>query len=124
MNELLLDSDVIIEYLRGKPTMVRQIQSLILSGCRLCYTCISVAEIYAGIRPGEELITARFFGLMTYLPLSIDIGVKAGQYLKQYHKSHGTQTTDALIAATAAVYNLPLYTINRKHFPMPDISLF
>ena len=52
-----------------------------------------------------------------------DIGRRAGGYLRQFHRSHGLDIGDALIAATAAVHGCALWTCNRKHYPMKDIEL-
>ena len=52
-----------------------------------------------------------------------DIGRRAGGYLRQFHRSHGLDIGDALIAAAAAVHGCALWTRNRKHYPMKDIEL-
>jgi predicted nucleic acid-binding protein len=45
----------------------------------------------------------------------------AGDYLARFHSSHGMGIGDALIAATAYVHDLRLWTGKRKHYPMRDI---
>jgi predicted nucleic acid-binding protein len=84
------------------------------------------AEIVAGLRRGEEEITSKLFGLMECLKIDDEIGHKAGVYMKAYRASHSTETeiADALIAATAHVTDLPLWTLNKKHYPMKDIEFF
>jgi predicted nucleic acid-binding protein len=52
-----------------------------------------------------------------------NIGRRAGDYLRQFHCSHGLALGDALIAAAAAVHGCALWTRNRKHYPMEDIEL-
>ncbi len=47
----------------------------------------------------------------------------AASFRQQYGKSHGTELTDALIAATAAVYDLVLVTYNFRHFPIPQLNV-
>ncbi len=44
--------------------------------------------------------------------------------MKAYRASHSTEVADALIAATARVAVLPLWTLNKKHYPMKDIEFF
>jgi len=51
------------------------------------------------------------------------MGKKAGEYLQSYAKSHGLELGDALIAASAHITNVPLWTLNKKHYPMKDIRL-
>ena len=38
--------------------------------------------------------------------------------MRHFHKSHGIDIPDALIAATAEHHELRLATLNVKHFPM------
>jgi predicted nucleic acid-binding protein len=61
---------------------------------------------------------------MTCLPINAEIGRKAGEYLRQFRRSHNVALGDALIAATAAIHEVPLWTGNRKHYPMKEIRLF
>ncbi|MCL5886782.1 MAG: PIN domain-containing protein, partial [Actinobacteria bacterium] len=57
-NRLLLDTDVIIEYLRGRDEAVRYIESL--EG-ELYVSAITVAELYSGVRGSdEEAVLERF----------------------------------------------------------------
>ncbi|MFH1436826.1 MAG: type II toxin-antitoxin system VapC family toxin, partial [Pseudomonadota bacterium] len=58
------------------------------------------------------------------LPVTDVIGKKAGQYLKEFNKSHGLEIADALIAASASHYRMQLWTLNTRHYPMTDIKLF
>jgi predicted nucleic acid-binding protein len=58
--------------------------------------------------------------------LSIDdaVGQKAGEYMKVFKASHGLEMVDALIAASAFRNDVPLWSFNKKHYPMKDIELF
>jgi len=58
------------------------------------------------------------------LPIDLEIGRQAGEYLRQFSKSHSVELGDALIAAAAAVHDLELWTRNRRHYPMKDISFY
>ena len=58
------------------------------------------------------------------LPLSENIGHRALIYVEEYGLSSGIRAGDAVIAATAAEFNLPLLSSNRKHFKaIKDINL-
>jgi predicted nucleic acid-binding protein len=50
----VIDSDVLIDHLRGYRTALDFIDSLILDGVEVCFSVISEAEIYSNVRPGEE----------------------------------------------------------------------
>jgi len=124
VSKILLDTDVIIEILRKNVLVTNSVKKLHREGQIICYSPIAKAEIYCGIRPKEEIPTARLFMTMQCLPIDEKIGEKAGHYLKTYHKSHNLELGDALIAATANCLKTVLYTLNRKHFPMKDIKLY
>ena len=124
MAEILLDSDVIIAWLRGYDPFAELIPILLEKGEVLTWTPVSVAEIFAGARKGEESQLENLFLVLEALPLSTEIGKKAGVYLNTYSKSHGVELGDALIAATAYYTKMALWTLNKKHYPMRDVQFF
>jgi predicted nucleic acid-binding protein len=69
-------------------------------------------------------VLSALFAVLTCIPIDLEIGEQAGQYLKQYAKSHSVELADALIAATAAVHKADLWTRNRRHYPMTDLSFY
>lgn len=124
MSEILLDSDVIIAWLRGYSPFAEEVPELISRGDVLSWTPVSVAEIYAGVRRGKEGQIENLFLVLEALPLSAEIGRKAGDYLRAYAKSHSVELGDALIAATSHLHRMPLWTLNKKHYPMRDIPFY
>ena len=90
---------------------------------RLRYTPISLAGIYAGVRENERRKVKYFFDNLYFLPIENKAGIKAGEYLSNFSKSHNVEIADALIAASAFVNKAKLYTQNKKHYPMSDIEL-
>lgn len=80
--------------------------------------------MYAGIRPGEDAPTQAFFGARGEVVLDGAIARHAGGYLARYGPSHGVQLADALVAAAASASGLSLWTLNRKHYPMQDVTFF
>ncbi|MGA1870789.1 MAG: PIN domain-containing protein [bacterium] len=120
--QIILDSDIIIECLRNNHAIIASIKDYYLKGYVISYTPISLAEIYAGIRTGEKKRVKTFFFTLNFIPIDEDIGIKAGEYLSQYSKSHNVEIADALVAAAAYVHKAELYTLNRKHYPMNTIK--
>jgi predicted nucleic acid-binding protein len=113
---LLIDTDVLIDYLRGRPEAVAYIDNLTNP---LFVSAIAVAELYVGVRDGAERAQLDTFLLaFVTVPVDHDIGVVGGLLRRTYGKSHGTGLADALIAATAQRRGLTFVTLNRKHFPM------
>jgi len=116
MTQLLLDTDVVIDHLRGHPKAVAFMNGLTTSPLT---SVIVVAELFAGVRDGaERLQLERFLSALTVLPLSHDTAVEGGLFRRQYGKSHNVGLADALVAAAARASSATLVTLNDKHFPM------
>lgn len=112
----LLDTDVLIDYLRGRAEAVSYLNNLT---AEMLISVVTIAELYAGVREGKEQIKLEtFMRAFEIVPIDYDIAVAGGLYRRDYGKSHGTGFTDALIAATAEVRGAQLVTLNHKHFPM------
>jgi predicted nucleic acid-binding protein len=124
LSGVLYDSDVVIEILRGRAAVVRAALALEGAAVPTYCTAITWAEIYAGIRQGEEPTTRAFFEARGEVALDSRTGRRAGAYLARYSKSHAVEIADALIAAAAATSGLQLWTLNRKHYPMGDVHFF
>ena len=82
---------------------------------------MSFAEIWAGVRPGEEAVTEAFFHARGEVVLDGVVGRRAGAYLSRHPRSHGLQIADALVAAAASTAGLRLWTLNRRHYPMSGL---
>jgi predicted nucleic acid-binding protein len=118
----LLDSDVIIEWLRGNERVVAWLTEHDAAGDLLACTPVSIAEVYAGLRPGEEGIIGDILGILHCVDIDARCGRKAGRYRQAFGRSHGVEIADALIAATAQVHGLTLCSGNLRHYPMRDLK--
>lgn len=115
---LLLDTDVLVEYLRGRRKAIDYVEGL-TSG--LYISVVTVAELFAGIRGDEEEQTIRQFLLVfDVLPVAEEVARLGGIYRRDFGPSHGTGLADSLIAATVEEIGAALVTFNRKHFPMVE----
>jgi predicted nucleic acid-binding protein len=125
MSGVLVDTDILIEVLRGRKREVTQLWSDTVSEeGALFYSPVTLAEIRHGMRGHQRESTERVLSSMLSVPIEIEIGARAGDYLRSFHASHSLELGDALIAATASVHQLALWTQNRKHFPMKDVQFF
>ena len=114
--QLLIDTDVLIDYLRDYSEAVSYMEA---RQEHLLVSVVAVAELYAGVREGEERARLeRFLRAFEIVPLNLRLAVQGGLYRRDYSKSHNVGLADALIAATAVQRQVPLGTLNRKHFPM------
>jgi len=115
---LLIDTDVLIDYLRGVPMAAAYLEE---REEPLALSVVSVAELYAGVREGRERkALAAFLGAFEVVLVDQAVAERGGLVRRDYGKSHGTGLADALIAATAELHQAILVTLNRKHFPMLD----
>lgn len=113
---LLVDTDIVVEYLRGRAEAADWLED---QDADLSLSAITVAELFSGVKGRRESqILDSFLLALEVLPATAEIARLAGQYRREYGPTHGTGLADALIAATATVNGSPLATFNRRHFPM------
>ena len=125
MKAVLLDSDVLIEVARGRDrTLLARWEHLSRSDAAIFCSPVTIAELWHGVRPQEGKALEDLFGSMTTLPIDAEVGRRAGEYLRQFAKSHRVELGDALIAATAAIHKVALWTRNRRHYPESDVLFF
>ena len=123
---MMIDTDVLIDYLRGKADAVEFIEGLTT---RILISSITVAELYAAVREGNERTALdQFISAFEFVPIDAAIAVEGGLFRRDFGKSHNVGLTDAIIAASAKARNAVLVTLNSKHFPMsvkvivPDVK--
>jgi predicted nucleic acid-binding protein len=122
---LLLDTDVIINLLKKHTDTVERFIELSEHGTMFLLSPIVIAEIYAGAFKHEHPQIETFFSLCQSLTLDGEAARVAGHYANRYRKAfQGISLEDYFLAATARQQRCPLWTGNRKHYPMDDIDLF
>jgi len=125
LKSVLIDSDILIEVLRARnSTILARWDQLSQSETALLCSPVTVAELWHGARPPEQATLSALFVAVHCIPIDIQIGHRAGDYLRQYARSHHVELGDALIAATVSVHRLALWTRNRRHYPMKEIVFY
>jgi len=116
MNKFLVDSDVMIWFLRGRKPAMDLFYKMKRIGIPLC-SPVSIVEVLAGIKAGEEDATENFLNFFDAIPVDREIAQTAG-WLASEQKTKGIimGLNDAIIAATCLVDNLILITYNQKHY--------
>jgi len=104
--------------------MLAGIEAVARAGIPTCCCAVSWAEIFAGMRRGEEASTEAFFAGRTEVVIDATIGRRAGMYLARYGRSHGLGIADALIASAASNTGFHLWTLNRRDYPMEDVRFY
>jgi predicted nucleic acid-binding protein len=111
----LIDTDILIDYLRDYPDAISYVESR-QEQCLI--SVVTGAEWYAGVREGEERTRLDgFLRAFEIIPLDLPLAVQGGLYRRDYSRSHNVGLADALIAATATQRQVLLVTLNRRHFP-------
>jgi predicted nucleic acid-binding protein len=116
MNRLLLDTCILVDYLRNYAPAVQFVSQL---ADPPFISAMTVAELYVGVRHQQE--QARVEALLERLRVlatSANVARQGGFFRRDYRHSHGLDLIDALIAATAQVHGKRLVTRNARHFPM------
>lgn len=119
----LLDSDVIVDHLRGELAAREFLIRLAAESVPPAISVITVAEIEAGLREPERPAVESLFASLRILPVDESIARQAGRYRARYGKSHNVLLPEALIGATAGLHGLVLYSLSRKHYPMDDVAV-
>jgi predicted nucleic acid-binding protein len=116
---LLLDTTVLIDAMRPRTGVPSRLSRLVLDGHLLATSTINTAEMYAGMRSGEERETATLFKGLHCYPVTEKIAELAG-ILKYQWATRGRTLSliDMIVAATALEYDADLITSNRKDFPV------
>lgn len=113
MDKYLIDTTVLIDYLRGNGRANKFLNGLDEVNCSL----ITAAELYQGARNKiEQRLIDRILTQTKIISLTPEIGNQALQLTKNYSISFGIQISDALIAATAIKNSFILVSSNVKHF--------
>ena len=119
----LLDTTVLIDFLRGRPATTR-VLSLRSRGDHPCTTAVNVEEVARGLRPTEGDVAMQLMRGLLVLPLGLAEGWRAGEWRRE-HAARGVTLSqaDCLIAAAAEAATAVLATGNPKDFPMAGIRV-
>ncbi len=114
----LVDTSVLIDYLRGHKPAAHLLEQARLSG-PLHASEITRIEILAGMRGGEEEPTGSLLASLAWHAVDAAVAEEAGALGRQWLPSHqGIDSADLAIAATAILNRAELLTLNVRHFPM------
>lgn len=123
MADLLLDTTVLIDALRGRAAADRM-RALHGDGPPPYICAVNVEEIWRGVRAGEARAAGQLLGALRIAPLGRAEGERAGRWRAEFAAQGITLSqSDCLIAAAAHGVGARLATGNPRDFPMPELSV-
>src|SRR5215510_5127203 len=118
-----IDSDILIWHLRGERKAASLLRRLSADeGIDLWIGALQRAEVVFFMRPHEVAPTRSFLSHFKTEPVTQSIVDRGADFYRTWHPSHGIDVNDAILAATVATTGGKIYTLNLKHYPMPDVA--
>jgi len=114
MEKIVLDTNILIEILKGNSQIVEYLEHL---DAEYYISSVTVMELYYGAFDKKELKKLqKFVALFNLLELNEAVSKIATALIFQYAKSHTLSIPDSLIAASALEKSYKLFTLNLKDF--------
>ena len=124
MGAVVLDTTVLIDYLRGRPRTVARLMGLESIGDQPYVCAISVEEVTRGLRPVEDDTFVDLLEGVRVAPLGVPEGRLAGYWRRTMSKRGRTVLrADALIAAAAVGVGARVATGNPRDFAFPGVAV-
>jgi predicted nucleic acid-binding protein len=118
-----VDSDILIWHLRGERKAAAFLRALDADDdTELWVGALQRAEVVFFMRPEEKARTRVFLSRFKTEAVTQPIVDRAGEFYRRWNPAHGIDVNDAMLAATAAATGGKIYTLNVKHYPMPDVA--
>lgn len=109
--DLLLDTNVLIKIWRGSSDFDSIVDR---------FTCgletVVCVEFLQGVNHRQKKKADAFIDEFVFVPFSPEVSFKAVQLVREHSHLKGMRLADALIAATCVEQDVPLLTLNTKHF--------
>ena len=116
MKPVLVDIDVLVDFLRGDPRAAAFIETF---SDRIILSSIVVAELFSAARSEDERAALDdFISLFPVVPVSEAIAKAGAIFRSDYGMLHGVSLAAAILAATVEAEGAELKTLNIRHYPM------
>jgi predicted nucleic acid-binding protein len=121
---VLFDTNVFINFFNGNEETVDIFKRL--GNRRILIPSVTVMELYQGMGNKNELNNMKKkIKHYSILHFNSHVSRLAIEYINTYSLSHHLQIPDAIIAASAVTFQMPLFTYNLKDFRfIPNIKLY
>jgi tRNA(fMet)-specific endonuclease VapC len=118
---MVIDTSIIIEHLRAKDKLSTTLFQ-ISDQSDLFISAVSMYELHMGATTvGREKDIHLLTESLEVLPFNGEVALKAAELYHQLkRKNQLIEFRDIFIAATCIVFELPIITLNKKHFKRID----
>ncbi len=114
---VLVDTSILIDLFRKTDKQNSELVKIVREGYGYCISSITQYEIYVGAQPNQLDFWNALLGKIEVISFDkavAKIAVEVNKQLKRDRKQ--IAIPDLFIAATALLQNIPLATLNKKHF--------
>jgi predicted nucleic acid-binding protein len=124
VSRYLLDTDVLIDYSKGREPATSFLRRRIDRGDELGLCAITVAEFFAGVPPDRRAHWRTVLSTLTSWDISPDAALRAGAWRHDFRRRGIVlSTADTVTAAVAVEHDATLLTRNTRDYPMEGLAL-
>ena len=117
-----IDADILIWHLRGNEKARNFLEKIYQKKEYELWTgALQRAEIVFFMRESEKKQTLSFLSHFNCAAVNDKIIDLAAEFYRFWQPKHGTDINDAVLAATVQLSGGKIFTLNLKHYPMPNI---
>jgi len=122
-NYVMCDTNIFIHWFNSDKQTINKLEQIGLD--RIAVSVVTVMELIEGVDNKEQLQQLKKkIKHYTIVDFSTEVSLLALKLVENYKLSQNIQIPDAIIAATAIVNKIPLFTYNTKDFKfIPKIEL-
>jgi len=120
---VICDTNIFISLFRNIPQTVTELE--LIGSENVLIPSISVMELYRGMLNKKEMADMqKKLSSYNVLHFNEEVSKQTIELINKFKLSHNLQIPDAIIGAMSIVYNIELYTYNKKDFKfIPGIKL-
>jgi len=121
---ILCDTNILIEFYKNNNSVVSSLKKI--GQNNIAISIITATELIFGAINKSELQTInKGIKSLNLITINNEINTKFIELINKYSLSHKLSIPDSIIASTAIVNNISLYTLNYKDFKyISDIKLY
>ncbi|MGB0932029.1 MAG: type II toxin-antitoxin system VapC family toxin [Chitinophagales bacterium] len=116
-SRMVVDTSIFIEHLRARDKMTTGLYNL-PNDATLLISSVTLYELYLGARDEGKWndVEALTLGIPV-LPFNYEVSIEAAKIYHELRRSNNMiEFRDIFIGATARVYDIPIKTLNKRHF--------